>query len=666
MRHLLAALIAIVALQAPAYGQDDWRDALRQWMTADDMEESYGEEAMELLEELAANPLNLNQASREDLEQLPFLSAQAVEGLVSYLDRHRPMRSLSELRMIVALDYEARELLTFFVCCGDAPAPTRHRPTVAEVLKGGSHQLMATARIPFYQRRGDTDGYLGYRYRHDVRYQFNYQNRVKFGLTGAQDAGEPFFSGRNAWGYDHYAIYLQLRDMGRLEELNIGTYRVQMGLGLLMNTGFHLGKLATLQSLGGSRHTLTAHSSRTQSGFMQGAAATVRLGGQWRATAFASYRAIDATLNADGTIRTLLKDGYHRTAAEMARKHNSHQADVGGSVGWRRGTLYVNANAVYTHFDRRLNPDQDGTLYRRYAAAGNNMLNASVDYGYNNYRWAMSGETAINRQGALAALHTVSCKVSDGLSMMLLHRYYDKRYTALHARSFSEGSAVQNEHGVYLGLTWQPGRYWTLRGYADYAHFAWPRYQVSASSDAADMLLSARYSRQRWTLDARYRLHIRQQDNADKTALVNKTEHRVRLAAAVSATPQLTLRTQADGMAVVNKSGSKRGIMVSQHGVWKGRRLKADGLVGWFHTDDYDSRIYQYEPSVRYDFSFPMYYGHGIRYSLLLSADIGRRLQAMARVGVTNYFDRSVIGSGLQQINHSSMTDLTLQLRYRF
>ena len=38
--------------------------------------------------------------------------------------------------------------------------------------------LSATGKIPFYERRGDQNGYLGYRYRHDLRYQFNYNRKI--------------------------------------------------------------------------------------------------------------------------------------------------------------------------------------------------------------------------------------------------------------------------------------------------------------------------------------------------------------------------------------------------------------------------------------------------------------------------------------------------------
>lgn len=662
MKRKVALILLVTIYLLPAAGQSNWQEALHSWLTAEDVEESYGEETMELLEERAAHKINLNQATREELEELPFLSAQQIEGIIAYRDHYHPIRTMNELMMVSQLDYQTRQLLPHFVEVGEEK-PKRIWPTWDELKQYGQHSLTATAKVPFYERKGDQSGYLGYKYRHDVRYQFRYGNRLKAGLTAAQDAGEPFFAHQNSMGYDQYSFYLQLRDMGRLEELNLGMYRVQMGMGLLMNTGLLLGKAAILQNLGRSTHTLTAHSSRSSSNYLQGAAATLRLSKAWRMTLFASLRDIDATLNDDGTMRTRITDGYHRTPTEMDKKHNTRETDLGGSIGWRQGTLYVKANAVYTHFNRDLLP-LSASLYQRYAARGNDFLNISLDYGFTHSRWAFSGETAMNRQGALAALHTISVKASDKLSMMLLHRYYDKRYTALHARSFSEGGHVQNEHGIYLGSSWRPSRPWLIEGYVDYAHFAWPRYLVTASSDAFDAMVTASHVGKRWTLKGRYRLHIRQQDNPSKTMIVNKTEHRMRLSADWEATSALTLRSQVDAIAARTRDGREKGIMVGSHGCWKQKGWKIDGHMAWFRTDGYDSRLYQYESSVAYDFSFPMYYGHGIRYALMVQGGIGQHLKMTAKMGVTNYFDRSSVGTGLQQVDRSSLADLLIQIHY--
>lgn len=88
-------------------------------------------------------------------------------------------------------------------------------------------------------------------------------------------------------------------------------------------------------------------------------------------------------------------------------------------------------------------------------------------------------------------------------------------------------------------------------------------------------------------------------------------------------------------------------------------------LCGYFHTDDYLSRIYVYERSTLYNFSFPSFFGEGIRYAMIAQVKVIPRLTFIVKLATTDYFDRNAIGSGLQQIDHSSQTDLTLQLKWR-
>jgi hypothetical protein len=61
-----------------------------------------------------------------------------------------------------------------------------------------------------------------------------------------------------------------------------------------------------------------------------------------------------------------------------------------------------------------------------------------------------------------------------------------------------------------------------------------------------------------------------------------------------------------------------------------------------------------------------MLYGKGIRYAFMTRADIGKHWMMMAKVGVTNYFDRSKISSGQQEIDGSSMADIDVQIRYKY
>lgn len=627
-------------------------------MTQEDATSETWEETYEQLCELSQHPLDINSATREQLEALPFLTSQQVEELIEYRDRYGALKSLSELLMIRSLDYSQRCLLSRFVYVGEEKQ--RGFPSLKEMAHYGKSELMATARIPFYERQGDQDGYLGYPYRHWLRYQFTYGDNLKLGLVGAQDAGEPFFAHRNKWGYDYYSLYLQLRHLGRLESLCLGNYRVSMGMGLVMNSDFTLGKVAMLQNMGRAASGIRAHSSRSNTSLL-GVAGTFDLGRGLHLTAFASYRPVDATMNKDSTVSTILTTSYHRTESEMAKKNNLHVLKTGGSLRYVKHGIHLGLNALYVHLDKLLKPNTS-ILYRQHYPQGDEFLNTSLDYGFANPRLSFNGETALDKDGHLATINSASLRLGDALSIMALQRFYAYSYTSLDAQSYSDGGKVQNESGLYLGLSWQPSPKLRLVTYADYAYFAWARYQVSQSSHSWDYLLQATWQPKHWILSARYRLRWRQKDNDDKTALNDRIEHRARLSAEYEGDAGFGSRTQFDG----GYGEGEWGMMLSESLSYTYRWLRLNAGGGYFHTDSYDSRIYLYELAPLYTYAMSSFYGEGIRYWLMARAQIGSSLMLTAKVGITNYFDRSIIGSSYQQIAASSQTDLDVQLRWKF
>jgi hypothetical protein len=317
---------------------------------------------------------------------------------------------------------------------------------------------------------------------------------------------------------------------------------------------------------------------------------------------------------------------------------------------------------VGTHLDRELKPNT-AVLYRQHAAQGTDFINFSADYGYVNPRFAFNGETAMNKDGALATINSLSLQCGGQVSLMALYRFYSFRYTSLYGNSFSDGGAVQNESGVYLGVNWQPLPRWKVMAYCDYAYFPWAKYQVSLSSHAFDNLLQVSYQRNNWTLEGRYRLKLRQKDDADKTALQTIMTHRGRLSLTYDGS--WSSRTQFDYNQIASGQ-QERGWMVSQSLGYRYRWLRLSGGLGYYHTDSYDSRVYLYESAPLYNYGFSQYSGEGIRYWLMARGEIGKRLIVTAKFGTTDYFDRSVIGSSYQQIDGSSQSDVDLQVRWKF
>ncbi len=655
-------LLLLPFLPAKAQTERPWQSFFQEAMASEDDAEGLDEEAYETLCDLEAHPLNINSATPDDLSRLPFLTERQIDDICRYVKSHGTVQSLGELHAIASLDNARIRLLSCFITVGQ---PDFRRFSLGKLLSQGRHELLATTTVPLYERRGDSNGYLGYSVRHALRYDFSAANRLRFGLTGAQDSGEPFLSNGNSMGYDHYSFFLQMRDLGCVTNLVAGHYRVQFGMGLVANTGLRLGKTFAMATLGRQTNAVSPSASRSVAGYMQGVAATVRLADGAEVTAFVSARPHDATLNkADGTVATLVTSGYHRTLAEMERKNNTNMQTAGFNARLGSRRLHVGLTGIYTHSDRALKPNTS-LGYKRYYPSGSDFANIGANYGFATQRFALSGETAIDRYGHVATINTLSLDFGGRMAFMLLHRYYSPKYVSLHSGSFSDGGRVANEHGVYLGVTWKPSPRFALDAYADYTHYPWMRYLTSIPSDAFDAMVSGRILLGRWTLNARYRLRTRQRDNETKTVAIRQDTHRARLKAVFDGGGWWSAITQAD-FALTQRTVCDRGVAVSQRFNATWRWLKASVCGSWFVTDSYESRLYAYEQGPLHSFYFPALYGRGVRYSVLVRADLSARLMLLAKIGVTDYFDRSTISSGLQTIAHSSKADVDVQLRWKF
>ena len=133
----------------------------------------------------------------------------------------------------------------------------------------------------------------------------------------------------------------------------------------------------------------------------------------------------------------------------------------------------------------------------------------------------------------------------------------------------------------------------------------------------------------------------------------------------------LNLKTQVDAARVTYKQ-TDTGYAVSQMATFSPApssgatsRFSLHASITYFNSDAYNSRLYVYERSPLYSFYSPSFYGEGIRYTFMAKANVLKRLAVTAKIGITNYFDRSTIGSDNQMIDASSQTDLDLQLKWK-
>lgn len=683
-RYLLLLSGLLILYPLTSFSQDNgWQnyyDILIE--EVDDEEEENIDNLFEQISDIANNPVNINAITREDLEDMYFFDTRQSDAIIDYVNHYGPIRSKAELMMIPFLDDSRRGLLGCLTFIGDMPQQQMNSLDSLKFIKGGDDyrryinssvnkgELLASVKVPFYDREGDKEGYTGYKYKHWLRYNYRLNQHIKFGAVASQDANEPFFYGKNKWGYDYYSAYLQLQKLGFLKNLVVGNYRMRTGLGLVLNNNFSFGKTFGIASLSSPTAAIRPHSSRSSGNFLQGAAATFTITRTLEATVFGSYRLIDATMSDDErTIKTISRTGYHRTNSELDKKNNASQTTAGLNIKYNSGRFHLGSTALWNRYSLPLKPYENGSsisqLYRRFYPTGQKFFNASVDYGYKiGSKVKIEGETATDNNGYIATINTILLWISKKLTLMGIQRYYPYQFWSTMGNSFSEGGANQDENGVYISATWNPSARLSIFGYTDIAYFQWPKYQATGSSRSFDNMIQASYKlTPTSSVLIRYRMKMREKDTDVEGVMLYKNEHRLRLAYN-NDFGRLALKSQID-LSYCKHMESSMGGMISQTATYSMKAIKIACGASYFHTKDYDSRVYAYEQSTPYNLSFPSFFGKGCRIYSLAETKLVKNLYFIAKIGMTHYFDRESIGTGKQMINSSTQTDLELMLRWK-
>ena len=161
--------------------------------------------------ELSRQPLNLYSVREEELRQLHFLSEQQIEQLLLFVHDNRPVTP-EELKLVPGFkSWEMRNLLPFITL--NPTTSTDDRLYARRVFKYAKHEI--TARVDARNIEDTTQHDPFYT---QLKYKFNYQNRVRFGFTLRRPTGSP------ATGLQ-YGGYIQLSKIGPLETL------VRLGIG---------------------------------------------------------------------------------------------------------------------------------------------------------------------------------------------------------------------------------------------------------------------------------------------------------------------------------------------------------------------------------------------------------------------------------------------------
>ena len=628
------------------------------------------ENELEELSNRLQEPVNLNSATREQLEQFPFLSDIQIEHLLAYIYIHGQMETIYELQLVEELDRQTIQYLLPFVCIkaiNNEPA-FRWKTMLKDAGRYGKNEVLTRLDIPFYKRKGYEHTYLGPSVYNSVKYTFRYRDQLYAGGVAEKDAGEPFAALHNSYGYDYYSFYLLLQNCGRLKSLAVGNYRLSFGQGLVMSTDYLMGKTIYASSFNNRSTGIKRHSSTDEYNYFRGVATTVALTKRLSVSAFYSHRNMDGVVT-DGEITSVYKTGLHRSRKEADKKNLLTSQLTGGNVSYQQNHIRLGITGVYYVFNRPYEPELTG--YSKYNIHGNLFYNLGIDYAYRWRRFSFQGETAIGKQG-WASLNRLQYSPVQDIQFMLIHRFYSYDYWAMYAHSFGEGSTVQNEQGYYVGLETTPFSHWRFFVSFDLFSFPWKKYRINKPSRGTDGLIQATFTpRTNLSMYLKYRYKQKERDltGSKGTLTLPIFHHQLRYRLNYSLNDVFSSRTTLDynhfhSQDRAATKGYQVTQMISSQLPWT--RLFADVQGSYFCTDDYDSRVYVSEKGLLYTFYTPSFQGRGFRCAVRLRYELNKHWLFITKFGETIYLNRNEIGSGNDLIYGNKKADIQMQLRIKF
>jgi hypothetical protein len=518
----------------------------------------------ELLADLEINPVDLNRAGVSDLLAIPWLSEKEAQVIVDFRRRHGPFKSKSELSRIKGLDRELIESLRPYV--------TVHRPmplVLKERLRVKQKSKLQGERLPhsltLYQRLS-----------------LSAADRYELGLLAEKDSGERDLA-------DFRAAYLQLEQIAGIDQVVAGDFRPGFAQGLVFSRWSY--SISNPRSLKKKDSSSVGYRSSVENGALRG----IFLKKSFKVTQWAiffSQSGFDASLNKDGTVKTLLTSGYHISASDKAKKDLLSEKLVGGRILYGdRKNLRLGASFALSSFNPAFhNYDLER---KRHAFTGSNNSIWGMDWDITWPTLNLYGEAALCRNGGKAVLGGATSKIR-GVKVSALARSYSRDFHSFHGSAFSASGKLYNETGLFASLVCSPTENTDLLFYVDQYHHPYRRYYepIPTRGDKWGLVVVHEFSRQADLL-----LDLRSKYNQRGKEALGRRNNRIRLDTCWNPNKRRQLKGRTE-IIFLSFEDSRREQGIStflDFRISPLHSLTICGRLTTFKTDSYDSRIYEFE-----------------------------------------------------------------------
>lgn len=633
------------------------------------------------LEQYNRNKLNLNKASREQLQLLIFLDENQINAIINHRLKFGDFLNLYELQSIEAIDDITIYYLTYFVTVDENWM--ENQTTFKQMLVKGKHEFIGLYDTELQQRTGYSkerinegkNYYLGNPDRYVFRYRFSYGNRLTFCYTAEKDMGEQFGQGAQRYGFDFNSLHFYYRPRKSIvKTIAVGDYQVNFGQGLTFGSGLAASKSAFVMNVRRSYIPIRPFRSLNENEFMRGFAATIAKD-KWQVVLFGSGKYISTNVNANDTLlgedvfNSVSLTGLHRTASEIGKRQNVFQTIYGGNARWLLKNGQVGLTHVQTQYNITFLPGEKP--YQLYNFSGTDLANMGIDYNLQWRNFNFFGEGSSNSNNAIAVTTGMLISLDANLDVVMIYRNFAKDYQITFANSFAENTDTRNEHGFYTGVSLRITRKWLLNSYLDFYQSKWLRYLVDGPSRGFDFLSELQYIPSKTAqFYIRFRQEMKGRNQSNNTERVDYISSQTRSIYRFNIQYKVNLNLSAKSRIEVvtftddfNKNQTGTLLMQDLNLSLPRKKVAIILRMAYFTVDDYNARVYAAENDVLYQYAVTMYQNSGVRYYMVARIKVNRKVEFWFKYSQTHYSNVNTISSGLEEIKGNTLTDFRLQLK---
>src|SRR5690554_2230784 len=631
-----------------------------------------GEDLIQFLEDLAANPVNLNSAGINEFLQIPGFNLKIANAVINYRNK-KPFETKEELLKVSGIGKVTYNRLSPYVTVGGAASRFKDMYKRPEYWLGGrriefiSRFQQDLQEQEGYRRPADEGGYLGSPVKYYQRLKLT-SRHLSVNFTQEKDAGEQL---KSPAGFDYNSGHIALTQNGKLKSLVIGDYSLSFGQGLVLWTGAAFGKgREVIRTAGKNERGVRGYSSAQETDFYRGVAATY--GETVEFTGFYSNRKRTASVINGDTTRSPSSSGFHRTQNEYDRRNNIDQLTFGGRVRLNSKYGLLGATAYRNEFSTHIAKATSLSNMYDFEGKGNSVV--KVDYRGLIGSVLVYGEWARSENGGMGGVVGTETSITNNTDLTLHYRNYARDFQSTRAVGFGESSSSpRNEEGFYVGIQHLLNSTVTLAAYVDQFKFAEPRRGLTQASEGFDVLglIEAKFNR---SLSAYLLLrskvkgeeyNIINDRGLEEVLLGDNKRSSARLQADYQVSRDVRIRSRVEFTRSRKAGGEwEDGFLVFQDIRFNPmKKLQIDARFTLFDTESFDTRVYQFENDLLYVMSNVMLSGQGQRSYFVIKYSAMDQLDIWLKYSVSYFENVHTVSSGLSEIKGQMKNNIGIQIR---